>query len=128
MLIFGGQNLQDVINLFDLAPKDTSRDRFEELMRNIERHFASLTDPTLTHQALLTCKQLPGERASDFYVRLMKLMSSVDYDGDAKSLEEPSHLKDYVHPILYRIRIFREIKEWSKNFFFSFNYFLFFKN
>lgn len=42
----------------------------------------SLTDPTLTHQALLACKQKPGELANDYYIRLMKLVGSGDYDND----------------------------------------------
>lgn len=73
VLLAGGRNLRDIVNLFGLMPESKSHP-FQELMTNIEEHFVELTDPTLTHQAIMNCKQEASEAASEFYLRLMKLV------------------------------------------------------
>lgn len=81
LIIAGGTVLRDIINTSGLMPVGHP-DPFEKLVSNIEAHLYGLTDSTLTHQALLRCKQRQDEPTNDYHVRLMKLMQSTSYDND----------------------------------------------
>ena len=77
--VVGGQILRDIIEAYDLTPKK-SKFKFRRLMNRIEKHFVSLTDVALDHQALLMCKQQAGETTNSFYIRLMKLLRCTSFD------------------------------------------------
>lgn len=81
IVLNGGEVLRDVINTFKLMPGKV-RHPFETLMVKLDEHFERLTDATLTHQAIVACVQRQGESASDYYIRLMKLLNNGRFDSD----------------------------------------------
>lgn len=81
ILLTGGQVLRDTVSMFGLQDWKSQRP-FTRLMENIGRHFASLTDPTLTLQALVVCKQKHGESVSEYYARLVKLTKQSGRDDE----------------------------------------------
>lgn len=74
-----GPYLQSLIKVFNLEP-EASETPFTDVVANIDKHFQSLLDPALDHQAILKCRQEVGESAEDFHLRLMQLARHKDYD------------------------------------------------
>ena len=79
--IICGKSLRVIISSFHLEPTDIEKP-FSDLVKKLDDHFCSVTDPSLDHQALAKCKQEPGETANDFYVRLAQLVRHMRTDPE----------------------------------------------
>ena len=91
--IICGKNLRIIISSFHLEPTDAEKP-FTDLVKKLDEHFRSVTDPSLDHQALAKCKQEPGETANDFYVRLAQLVRHMRTDPEHIRTHYMLHLRD----------------------------------
>jgi hypothetical protein len=89
----GGARLGNTISAFGLERPESSRP-YDTLIDNISHHFESMTDPTVEEKRIQECRQEPGEAASDFYERLIRVMGHKGNDDDAVKVHFVSRLRD----------------------------------
>ncbi|XP_055600083.1 uncharacterized protein LOC129749183 [Uranotaenia lowii] len=76
------EQLQRIINAFNLMPDFEAPDSYNVLVKNIETHLVSMTDPAAEHESFQAMKQSLDESMVSFHSRLVEKVRLCGYSQD----------------------------------------------
>ncbi|XP_055591150.1 low-density lipoprotein receptor-related protein 1 [Uranotaenia lowii] len=74
------EQLQNIVNAFNLMPDLTTLSCYNDFVKNIERHLLSMTDTTAAHEAFQVMRQGRKESMVTFYSRLVEKVRLCGYN------------------------------------------------